>query len=140
MDEKQRNEVENFMNDHAPNILFILHPLNDEEINQIYKERDCQGYKNDSYEITLIDLIRNATFQSNGGHRPYYINKNIDIIQIETKKNPFLSTLEYSFDIINPKIENNEKVIFEIIWHQDKKIIDIEKIEEINQNNELINI
>lgn len=108
--------------------------------NQIYKERDCQGYKNDSYEITLIDLIRNATFQSNGGHRPYYINKNIDIIQIETKKNPFLSTLEYSFDIINPKIENNEKVIFEIIWHQDKKIIDIEKIEEINQNNELINI
>ena len=40
MDEKQRLEVELFMKDHAPNILFILQPLDEEEINQIYKTID----------------------------------------------------------------------------------------------------
>ena len=70
MDEKQRNEVENFMNDHAPNILFILHPLNDEEINQIYKEIDISYLYFYNYVSSNHLLTKAAYYQ-----KPVLANK-----------------------------------------------------------------
>lgn len=70
MDEKQREEVELFMNDHAPNILFILQPLDDEEINQIYKEIDISYLYFYNY-ISSNNLLTKAAYYQ----KPILANK-----------------------------------------------------------------
>jgi hypothetical protein len=70
MDEIQREEVELFMNDQAPNILFILQPLNDEEINQIYKEIDISYLYFYNYVSSNHLLTKAAYYQ-----KPVLANK-----------------------------------------------------------------
>ncbi len=70
MDEIQKKEVELFMNDHAPNILFILQPLNDEEINQIYKEIDISYLYFYNYVSSNHLLTKAAYYQ-----KPVLANK-----------------------------------------------------------------
>lgn len=70
MDEKQRQEVELFMNDHAPNILFILQPLSEEEINQIYKEIDISYLYFYNY-VSSNNLLTKAAYYQ----KPILANK-----------------------------------------------------------------
>lgn len=70
MDFVQREEVELFMNQHAPNILFILQPLNDEEINQIYKEIDISYLYFYNYVSSNHLLTKAAYYQ-----KPVLANK-----------------------------------------------------------------
>ena len=70
MDQKQREEVENFMNDHAPNILFIFQPLDDEEINQIYKEIDISYLYFYNY-VSSNNLLTKAAYYQ----KPILANK-----------------------------------------------------------------
>lgn len=70
MDFLQREEVELFMNQHAPNILFILQPLSDEEINQIYKEIDISYLYFYNYVSSNHLLTKAAYYQ-----KPVLANK-----------------------------------------------------------------
>jgi hypothetical protein len=70
MDEKQRQEVELFMNDHAPNILFILQPLSEEDINQIYKEIDISYLYFYNY-VSSNNLLTKAAYYQ----KPILANK-----------------------------------------------------------------
>jgi hypothetical protein len=70
MDEKQRQELELFMNDHAPNILFILQPLSEEEINQIYKEIDISYLYFYNY-VSSNNLLTKAAYYQ----KPILANK-----------------------------------------------------------------
>lgn len=70
MDDKQREEVELFMNDHAPNILFILQPLNEEEINQIYKTIDISYLYFYNY-VSSNNLLTKAAYYQ----KPVLANK-----------------------------------------------------------------
>ena len=74
MDFLQREEVENFMNQHAPNILFILQPLSDEEINQIYKEIDISYLYFYNYVSSNHLLTKAAYYQ-----KPVLANKDFCI-------------------------------------------------------------
>jgi len=70
MDIKQREEVEIFMNDHAPNILFILQPLTDDEINQIYTEIDISYLYFYNY-VSSNNLLTKAAYYQ----KPILANK-----------------------------------------------------------------
>ncbi len=70
MDNKQREEVELFMNDHAPNILFILQPLTDDEINQIYTEIDISYLYFYNY-VSSNNLLTKAAYYQ----KPILANK-----------------------------------------------------------------
>lgn len=70
MDDEQRQEIELFMNHHEPNILFILNPLNEEEINQIYKEIDISYLYFYNY-VSSNNLLTKAAYYQ----KPILANK-----------------------------------------------------------------